>query len=69
MFRHLSFPKVTQAETIEFKKTYGPQELSQTAKDLAIEPIVHFFGLFNFADISVEQVIKKDQESLYSGKF
>ncbi len=68
-FRHLSFPKATQAETIEFKKTYTPKELDEAARDLAIEPILHFFELFNFADVSVDQVIKKDQEGLYGGKF
>lgn len=68
-FRHLSFPKVTQAEIIEFKKSYTPQELDLPAKDIAVEPILHFFKLFNFGDVSVDQVIKKDQDSLYDGKF
>lgn len=66
--RHLSSPKVTQESPIVFKKTYKPDELESSARDLAIEPIVHFFELFNFADVSVDQVIKKDQDSLYGLK-
>lgn len=63
--RHLSFPKKTQEDTIVFQHIYTPDELSQPARDLAIEPILRFFELFNFADVSVEQVIKKDQDQLY----
>jgi len=63
--RHLSFPKRTQEDPIVFRRTFTPDELSQPARDLAIEPILRFFELFNFADVSVEQVIKKDQDQLY----
>jgi hypothetical protein len=64
-FRRLSFPRVTQEDPILFERSYTPTELQQAAKDLAIEPIVHYFEMFNMADISVDQVIKRDQETLY----
>lgn len=64
-FRHLSTTKTAQEDPIVFEKTYGPAELSQPARDIAIDPIVRFFELFNFADVSVNQVIKKDQDQLY----
>ncbi len=63
--RRLSTPRVTQESPIVFEKTYTPDELQQPARDLAIEPIVHFFTLFNMPDINVDQVIKVDQETLY----
>lgn len=63
--RTLSYPRKTQEDPIVFQHTYTPDELSQPARDLAIEPILRFFELFNFADVSVEQVIKKDQDTLY----
>ena len=63
--RHLSTAKQAQEDPIVFERTYTPNELDQPARDLAIEPILRFFELFNFADVSVEQVIKKDQDQLY----
>jgi hypothetical protein len=67
-FRRLSFPRVTQENPITFEKAFSPDDLQLPAKDLAIEPIVHFFEMFNMADISIDQVIKKDQETLYGYK-
>lgn len=64
-FRHLSTVKKTQEDPVVFQRSYSPDELSKSARDLAIEPIQRFFELFNFADVSVEQVIKKDQDQLY----
>lgn len=64
--RHLMTPKVAHEDPIVFEKTYSPSELSQPARDLAIDPILRFFELFNFADVSVDQVIKKDQDQLYN---
>lgn len=66
--RHLSFPKVTHEDIIRFQKEYSPDDFMQLPADLAIEPIVHFFEMFNFGDVSVEQVIKKDQDTLYGYK-
>lgn len=66
--RHLSFSKTTAENTILYKKEYSSGELQQKATDLAIKPIVHFFDMFNFGDVSVDQVIRKDQEALYGYK-
>jgi len=63
--RHLSTTKMSNEDTIVFDRTYTPNELTQPARDLAIEPIQRYFELFNFADVSIEQVIKKDQDQLY----
>lgn len=63
--RHLSRAYITQEDTIEFKKTYTPEDLAKSPKDLAIDPIVHIYEQFNFNDISVQQVIKVDQDTLY----
>ncbi len=63
--RYLSFPRTTQEESIVFEHTYAPEELDISARDLAIEPVVHFFAMFNMEDISVKEVIKKDQDKLY----
>jgi hypothetical protein len=63
--RHLSFVRKTQADSILFEKTYKPSELEQPARDLAIAPIVYYFELFDMPDISIDQVIKVDQETLY----
>ena len=38
------------------------------ARDLAIPAILHFFEMFNFEDVSVDLVIKKDQDTLYGYK-
>jgi hypothetical protein len=63
--RHMSMDRITQEDTIVFDRTYTPDELNQPARDLAIEPIVHYFELFNMPDISVDAVIKVDQDTLY----
>jgi hypothetical protein len=67
--RHLLFPRITAENNITFEKTYSQDELNQTGRELAIEPLKHVYEVFNFGDISVEQVIKKDQEALYKSIF
>jgi hypothetical protein len=64
-FRRLSTPRVVHDNTITFEKTYTPDDLTQSGRDLAIEPLLKFYELFDLADISVDQVIKKDQDKLY----
>ena len=66
--RDLSFPKITAVEKIVFEKVFSPEELNLPATELAIETLVHFYELFNFPDISVDLVIRKDQETLYGLK-
>lgn len=66
--RHLSFPKITHENVISFQKDYSPDKLAELPADLAIVPLLHFFEMFGFGDVSVEQVIKKDQETLYGYK-
>jgi len=66
--RFLSFPKITHQDPIIFNKEYSPEDLKDYAANLAIEPIVHFFEMFDFVDVSVDAVIKKDQETLYGYK-
>ena len=66
--RHLSFTRKTTEETIWFQKDYSAEDLKQKEVDLAIVPIVYSFEMFNFDDISVDQVIKVDQKTLYGYK-
>lgn len=63
--RLLSFPKKTAEDVIKFEQEYSPDKLQQKAAEIAIEPIVYFFEMFNFDNVSVDQVIRKDQETLY----
>jgi hypothetical protein len=63
--RDLSFPKITAVDNIVFEKILHPQELVKPAPDIAIEPLLHFYELFNFGDVSVELLLKKDQQTLY----
>lgn len=65
LMRHLTFPKVTAEKTIKFRREYTAEELQKPAEELAIEPILYFFELFNFGDVSIDQVIKRDQDTLY----
>lgn len=62
--RQLAAPRVTQADVIVFEKIYSVIDLQGSARDLAIEPIVHFFEIFNMSP-SVNELIKKDQDTLY----
>jgi hypothetical protein len=66
--RYLAFARITQEDPILFERMYIADELQTPARDLAIEPIVHLFELFNMPDVSVDSVVKKDQDSLYSFK-
>jgi hypothetical protein len=61
----MSVDRITQEDSIVFERTYTSDELKQPARDLAIEPIVTYFEMFNMADISVDGVIKVDQDTLY----
>lgn len=64
--RSLSFDKTTQESRIDFVRSYSSEDLQDPARDLAIPAIVHFFEMFNFEDVSVDLVIKKDQDMLYN---
>ena len=65
VFREPSYDMVCRDSRIDYTKTYSPSDLQQPARDLAIPAIVHFFEMFNFEDVSVDLVIKKDQDMLY----
>ncbi len=66
--RSLHFDKITHEDRIDFVKNYSPDDLQTPARDLAIPAILHFFEMFNFEDVSVDLVIKKDQDTLYGYK-
>jgi hypothetical protein len=66
--RHLAVARITHEDPIMFERTYNSDELQTPGRDLAIEPIVHLFELFNMSDVSVDGVVKKDQDTLYSYK-
>jgi len=63
-----SVPMKTSSKTLTFKKSYTAADIEGSAKELALEAIVHFFERFGWSSPNIN-VIKYDQENLISGKF